>query len=69
MATGRSTESWNHTASLMALLAGIHTDPKAGKRPTPADFHPFMEPPPPPQATPELLESLGFKVKKRGVSP
>lgn len=42
----------------MALLAAIHTDPNSGKSPSPADYHPFLEPPPLPKATPELLRSL-----------
>lgn len=58
MAYGKSNDHWNHTASLMAILAAIHSDPNKAKMPSPADFHPFMEPPELPQATPELLRSL-----------
>lgn len=58
MAWGRSNDHWNHTASIMALLAAIHSDPNSGKSPSPADYHPFLEPPPLPKATPELLRSL-----------
>lgn len=64
MAFGRSNEQWNHTASLMALLATIHSDPKSGNKPSPADFHPFMPEPELPEATPELLRALGFGPKK-----
>ena len=45
----------------MALLATIHGDPSKGSSYTPADFHPFAEKPELPEATPELLASLGFK--------
>lgn len=41
MADGRMRERWSHTASLMALLANVHRDPRKGKRFTPADFDPF----------------------------
>jgi hypothetical protein len=58
MAYGHCYDRWNHTASIMALLAAIHSDPKSGHTPSPADYHPFMEPPPLPQASPEFLRSL-----------
>lgn len=61
MAVGRQNETWNHTANLMALLATINGDPKSGRQYSPADFHPFADPPKIPEATPELLESLGFR--------
>ena len=44
MVHGRLRERWNHTASVMALIAECNRDRK--RRPkafTPADFHPFME--------------------------
>lgn len=65
MATGKASEAWNHTSSLMALLASINADPKSGKTFGPADFHPFLEPPEPKYqlATPELLAQLGFRQK------
>ncbi len=61
MAVGRQHDTWNHTSNLMALLATIHSDPSKGSSYTPSDFHPFVESPGLPEATPELLESLGFK--------
>lgn len=63
MAWGRSNETWNHTSSLMALLATIHSDPEAGSPPTAATYHPYLDEPVEelPVATPELLRSLGFK--------
>lgn len=69
MAWGAANEKWNHTASLMAILASIHGDPNSGRTPCPADFHPFMEPPPLPQATPELLKSLFGRVAPKGAKP
>lgn len=58
MAWGATNERWNHTASIMALFAAINSDPNSGRTPSPADFHPFLEPPPLPQATPEVLKAL-----------
>lgn len=63
MAWGRANERWNHTASLMAMLAAIHADPDSSRTPDPADFHPFMDPLPLPEAPPELFRSL-FPSKK-----
>ena len=42
MAQARQQDHWNHTASLMALLANINRDPKRGRALTPADFHPLQ---------------------------
>lgn len=61
MAVGRQHETWNHTSNLMALLATINSDPSKGSGYSPADFHPFAEKEAIPEATPELLASLGFK--------
>lgn len=60
MAWGRSNEQWNHTSSIMALIAAIHADPDKGSSPQPADFHPYLPAPELPQATPELMRSLGL---------
>jgi len=43
MAEGRSTEMWNHTSSILALVANVNRDPKKGRAFTPADFNPFFE--------------------------
>jgi hypothetical protein len=43
MAEGRSKEAWNHTSSMMALMANVNRDPKKGRAFTPADFNPFFE--------------------------
>lgn len=58
MAWGRSNEQWNHTASIMTLLASIHSDPDSNQRPTLATFHPYMEQPEIPAATPDVLASI-----------
>ncbi len=69
MAWGRSNETWNHTSSIMAMLAAIHSDPDKGRTPTYADFHPYADEPELPEATPDVLASIGFRpVKKPEVS-
>lgn len=60
MAFGKVNEAWNHTASLIAALVSCHRDPKSDA-PSVAQFHPYMAEPEPPRATPEILQSLGFK--------
>jgi ribonuclease D len=40
MAEARETVRWNHTASLMALVANCNIDTKKTKPFEPADFHP-----------------------------
>ncbi|MBA3935835.1 MAG: hypothetical protein H0X38_00060 [Planctomycetes bacterium] len=40
MAAGADASRWNHTATLMALIANCHRDPKRHRAYTPADFHP-----------------------------
>jgi hypothetical protein len=41
MAQARRQEHWNHTASLLAMLANVNRDPKKGRALRPADFHPI----------------------------
>ncbi len=42
MREARDKSEWNRTASLLALLANIHRDPKRRAQPfAPADFHPY----------------------------
>lgn len=43
MAQARQRSDWNHTASLMALIANVNRDPKRGRALRPADFHPMLE--------------------------
>lgn len=40
MATGRRTDQWWHTASLLAMLVNINRDPKTSAVAA-AEFHPF----------------------------
>jgi hypothetical protein len=40
MADARRDAQWNHTASLMSLIANCHIDPKKHKPTKPTDFHP-----------------------------
>lgn len=41
MADARRREEWSRTASMMALLANIHRDPRRGRAFTADDFDPF----------------------------
>jgi hypothetical protein len=41
MAEGRGRSEWAHTASILALLANAHRDPKRTKAFAPADFNPY----------------------------
>jgi hypothetical protein len=44
MLDGRRREQWNHTASLMALLASVHRDPKKRRSGySPQEFHPLEQ--------------------------
>lgn len=44
MAEAKRRAAWQHTASLMALLANCHRDPKQRSQPyRPSDFDPFAE--------------------------
>jgi hypothetical protein len=58
MHRGLQAERWNHTASIMSLLANINSDPKRGKKYSLRSFHPFLEPEKPQEATPEILAQL-----------
>jgi hypothetical protein len=58
MSWGKSNEAWNHTASLMSLLASIHADPKKGSPPSYCAFHPYADEPDMPEAPPELIARL-----------
>ena len=41
MADAASRDRWQHTASLMALVANCHRDTKKSRAFRPKDFHPF----------------------------
>ena len=46
MAEARSKNAWQHTATLLALLANLHRDPKSAKAYAPNDFNPHHRPKP-----------------------
>ena len=45
MAEGKSQNNWQHTSSIMALIANVNRDPKQRARPfKPSDFDPYRQP-------------------------
>jgi len=42
MAQARSQETWNHTSSILALIANAHRDPRKHRAFKPQDFHPHV---------------------------
>ena len=62
MVDGRREEAWSHTAALMSLQANIHRDRKKRNSPfSPADFHPYLKPEPPPQVDVSILKDVFVK--------
>jgi hypothetical protein len=53
MADAKRMEDWNHTASLLAILANAHRDPKKTRPAKPAEFHPYMKRTTPTAASPK----------------
>ncbi len=45
MAEAKSKDNWQHTSSVLALLANINRDPKKQKAFTPDDFNPYRKSP------------------------
>lgn len=43
MAEGHHKDMWQHTSSVMALIANVNRDPKKGRPFKPADFNPYAE--------------------------
>jgi hypothetical protein len=43
MAEGRGRSLWQHTSSVLCLLANIHRDPRKGRPFTPQQFNPFHQ--------------------------
>lgn len=43
MTHARQQDAWNHTASVLAMLANVNRDPKKGRAFKPTDFHPMPE--------------------------
>jgi hypothetical protein len=44
MAEARQRDEWNHTSSLLALLANCHRDPRKTRPYKPSQFHPHGRP-------------------------
>lgn len=66
MADAATDQRWNHTGSLMALLANVHRDPKKKPSPyKPADFHPRKEPRPRKHEQLEVDQKEGFRLLKQ----
>jgi hypothetical protein len=42
MTDARQQEGWNHTATMLAMLANVNRDPRKGRPFKPADFHPIL---------------------------
>lgn len=41
MARARQSESWNHTASILAMLVNVNRDSKRSRPAKPSEFHPL----------------------------
>lgn len=63
MAEHRQRAEWDRTASLMALVANLVPDPRRTPDPyEPADFHPFVSRPNPPEELGwQLLRAIAGK--------
>ena len=62
MSNARQSEKWNHTASLMALIANINRNTKKRRRPfQPKEFHPDHHAQSRPK--PEIHRGKGFARK------
>ncbi|HPC65344.1 MAG TPA: hypothetical protein P5175_06225 [Anaerohalosphaeraceae bacterium] len=42
MAEGHHRDAWQHTASVMALIANVNRDPKKTRAFKPSDFNPYV---------------------------
>jgi hypothetical protein len=42
MAEGHHRDAWQHTSSLMALMANVNRDPKKARAFKPSDFNPYV---------------------------
>ena len=42
MAEGRTKDNWQHTSSILALVANVNRDPKKTKAFKPSDFNPTL---------------------------
>jgi len=60
MSDARRREVWSHTATLLAMTANVHRNPKKRPRPfTPAEFHPLLAP------GPRAILKAGIEILKR----
>lgn len=63
MLTGRRKHDWQQTASVCAVLANCHRDPKRQRRPfSPDDFNPMTERRGPSLTPIDLAMALGVRV-------
>lgn len=60
MAEENARDKWNHTASILCLLANLHRDPKKHRPYKPSDFSPFTSRP----AKPVEDTEAGFHLMK-----
>ncbi|MBI1374490.1 MAG: hypothetical protein GC159_17370 [Phycisphaera sp.] len=71
MAEAKTKENWSHTASLMALIANAHRDPK--KKPSPFkadDFTPkARSAPQEPKSDITILKDVFIKPRRQGSQP
>jgi hypothetical protein len=65
MSWGRSNERWNHTASLLWILASIHSDPDSANKPQLGHYHPYLPEPKTPEMPPAMLASLLQSLKRK----
>ena len=43
MCEARLKSQWDHTSTVLALIANVNRDPKKTRASMPRDFHPFVE--------------------------
>lgn len=58
MAEARSRERWQHTSTILAMLANLHRDPRRSRAFRPADFDPFAAEPQPAKVGIEVLREV-----------
>lgn len=60
MAVGKCREAWDHTASLLMLLANVNR-PRGGRRYHLSDFHPYLERAP--RGVPITADNIGLLIE------
>ena len=63
MAEAKTKDAWSRTASLMALLANCHRDPKKTRAFKPGDFDPFAKRTPLVKVGVEVLKDVFLRGK------